>query len=504
MNHNSNRKLLSSALLARNTVWNLSGKALPLLAGLVSIPIIIKGLGVDGFGLLSIAWMVVGYFSLFDMGLGQSLTKLVSERIARGENEQIGLLARTAQVMLLALGLAGGAVAAVSVPWLTEYLKIPVHLQQEALQTLYILSISIPFVVNTSGLRGVLAAYQRFDLINVIQVFLGLWIFLSPLVVLHFSNRLSVVVFVLVLGRLVALCAYVVSCSRVTPIFHDFTASRSAIKPILSLGGWMTVSNIIGPIMQYMDRFFIGAWISMSAVAYYTTCYEVVTKLSIFPQALMGVLFPAFSYALVQKRAYAAQLVGRAINYLFLLIFPPVIFIVVFAHEGLTWWLGTKFADQGTLVMQWLAIGILLNTPAHIAFSLIQGDGRADWTAYLHLAELPLYLAALWWLTHSYGIAGAAFAWTARVTLDTAILFIMANRLLPHCSVHLRRGAWLFVSSVAVCIIGASLNGIIVKINFIGGSVLVFVLMSWRHLLTSKEKREIIKHISYCSGWRIK
>jgi len=69
--------LLRSALLARNTVWNLSGKVLPLLAGLVSIPIIIKGFGVDRFGLLSIAWMVVGDFSIFDMGLGQSRTKLV-------------------------------------------------------------------------------------------------------------------------------------------------------------------------------------------------------------------------------------------------------------------------------------------------------------------------------------------------------------------------------------------------------------------------------------------
>ncbi len=487
MEHDSNNNLLSSVLLTHNTILNLSGKVLPLLAGLISIPILIRKLGADEFGLLSIAWMVVGYFSLFDLGLGRSLAKLISENIARGDNENISILSGTAQLMLLGFGLTGGAVSAVSAPWIIEHLKIPAHLQHEALWTLYILAISIPFVVNTSGLRGILAAYQRFGLINAIQIPLGVWTFIGPLAVLYFSHNLSIIVSVLVLGRLVALCAYIFACSRVTPVFYNFAVSRSAIKHILNLGGWMTVSNIIGPIMQYMDRFFIGAWISMAAVAYYTTPYEIVTKLSIFPQALMGVLFPAFSYALVQKRVYAANLVGRALNYLFLLIFPPVFVIVVFAHEGLFWWVGSEFADHGTLVMQWLAIGVLLNTPAHVAFSLIQSDGRADWTAYLHLAELTIYLPVLWWLTNNYGIAGAAFAWTARVALDTVILFLMANRRLPNCGVYLRRNAMLYAGAIALCIFGAFLDSITMKISFVGVLLVIFAVVSWRYLLYTKK-----------------
>ena len=47
---------------------------------------------------------------------------------------------------------------------------------------------------------------------------------------------------------------------------------------LLRFGGWMTVSNIVGPLMVTLDRFLIGALISVSAVAYYATPYEVVSQ----------------------------------------------------------------------------------------------------------------------------------------------------------------------------------------------------------------------------------
>ncbi len=60
----------------------------------------------------------------------------------------------------------------------------------------------------------------------------------------------------------------------------------------------MTVTNVVGPVMVTMDRFLIGAMISITAVAYYTTPYEMVTKLWLIPAAMVGVMFPAFSTSL--------------------------------------------------------------------------------------------------------------------------------------------------------------------------------------------------------------
>src|SRR5947207_14300295 len=71
--------MMSNRRLARNAVWNLLSLTAPMLVALGAIPALIRTLGADRFGILTLAWMLIGYCSLFDLGLGRALTKLVSE-----------------------------------------------------------------------------------------------------------------------------------------------------------------------------------------------------------------------------------------------------------------------------------------------------------------------------------------------------------------------------------------------------------------------------------------
>jgi O-antigen/teichoic acid export membrane protein len=68
-------------LLAKNSVLNLLGQVLPMLVGVVTVPRIVRGLGTDGYGILSIAFMVLGYFSIFDLGLSRATVKFVAEHL---------------------------------------------------------------------------------------------------------------------------------------------------------------------------------------------------------------------------------------------------------------------------------------------------------------------------------------------------------------------------------------------------------------------------------------
>jgi O-antigen/teichoic acid export membrane protein len=109
---NSSTELVSGRLLARNTIWNLVGQTAPLLVAFITIPILIKQIGVDRFGVLSVAWMLIGYFSLFDFGIDQGLTKIVADRLGSGEHNEIPTLVWTSLAILLALGLLSGAALA--------------------------------------------------------------------------------------------------------------------------------------------------------------------------------------------------------------------------------------------------------------------------------------------------------------------------------------------------------------------------------------------------------
>jgi len=427
------------------------------------------------------------------LGLGRAVTKLVAEKLGKGQSGEIPALIWTAITLMAVLGVLGAVIIAALSPWLVgSVLKIPLELQPETLTVFYILAASIPIVICTTGLRGILEAHQRFGLVNVVRIALGIFTFLGPVAVLPFSNSLVPVVAVLVIARLVSLCAYVVLCFKVEPALRrSVCIHRSMVRPLLNFGGWMTVSNIVGPLMIYMDRFLIGAMVSMAAVAYYATPYEVVTRLWIVPVALMGVLFPAFATALVQDEAHAARIFERAVNYIFLSLFPVVLIIVTFACEGLALWLGAEFTGDSSVVLQLLAVGVLINGLAHVPFGLVQGAGRPDLTAKLHLIEMPFYLLLLWWLLGAYGIVGAAIAWVARVAVDGLLLFVMAHRLLPSLSPITMQSVLLSGVVLFMFYLGAVITGLVMKGCFLLLVLIVFAVIAWFVILHTDEKAMI-------------
>ncbi|MES9902899.1 MAG: flippase, partial [Sedimenticola sp.] len=486
-------KLTSAHSLARNVLWNLLGTGAPLLVAIVAIPMLIEGLGTARFGVLTLAWMVVGYFSLFDLGLGRALTKLVSEKLGKGHYDEIPALIWTAMSLMAVLGVLGAVVAAGLSPWLVgSVLKISAELQPETLTAFYLLAASIPIVISTTGLRGILEAHQRFGLVNAVRIPLGIFTFLGPVAVLPFSNSLVPVVAVLMIARLVSWCAYAVLCLQVEPALrHSASIHRAMVRPLISFGGWMSVTNIIGPLMIYLDRFLIGAVVSMTAVAYYATPYEVVTKLWIIPGAFMGVMFPAFAAALVHDRAQATLLFVRTVNYIIFSLFPVVLIIVTLAREGLTLWLGSDFAANSTTVLQLLAVGTLINSLAQVPFGLVQGGGRPDLTAKLHLLEMPFYLLLLWWLLGAYGIVGAAIAWVIRVSVDALLLFIMARRFLVVTHSFERRTVFVVSLALFVLVGGAVVPGLVMKVLFLLLVLPLFAVTTWFKILADDEKNMI-------------
>jgi O-antigen/teichoic acid export membrane protein len=426
------RELTRGSLLARNTVWNLVGQLAPMAVGLVAIPRLIHAIGTDRFGVLTIAWMVVGYFSFFDLGLGRAMTNLVAQKLATGSDRELPSIIWTANLLMFAMGILGGVLLATLSPVLVkDLLRTPAPLESETRQALYLLSLSLPFVISTAGFRGVLEARQKFGIINLVRIPMGAATFAAPLLVLPWSKELPAVVGILVAARIVFWLVYAMLALRGMPLLPRRSEIDRRLLPMLfSFGAWMTVSNIVSPIMAYLDRFLIASLLSLTAVAYYATPFEAVTKLLVLPTAMVGVLFPAFSSALVADRDRAGMLFRRAVKYVALTLLPLTLMVAIFAQNGLSIWLGPTFASHGTRVLQWLAIGVFANGLATLPFAFVQGAGRADITGRIHLLELPFYLATVWVLTKHFGIEGTAIAWTVRVIVDCVLLFGAVGRLL--------------------------------------------------------------------------
>ena len=139
--------------------------------GIFTIPYIVRGLGTNGYGILSIAYLMLGYFSIFDLGLSRATVKFVAEHLSPEKVHKVPEIVWTSLTLLVLLGCAGGMVVAAFVPVLvTRFFKMPLSFVGEARTSLFILAASMPVMLGNDALRGVLEATQRFDLVNYVKV----------------------------------------------------------------------------------------------------------------------------------------------------------------------------------------------------------------------------------------------------------------------------------------------------------------------------------------------
>jgi O-antigen/teichoic acid export membrane protein len=484
--------------LARSTILNLIGLGTPLVVALFAIPLLTRRLGTDRLGILTLVWVVLGYFSLFDLGLGRAVTQVISERASLGRLGNIPDLIWTTLGLMLGLGLVTALGAAAFSAWLVHTaLRVPESLQGETLQAFHLLTLSVPIVMVTTGLRGILEAHHRFDLVNWVRAPMGVFTYLGPLLVLPFLDGLVPIVAVLIAGRLIALGVHVLMCLRVMPALRQrprFVPSLA--PPLLKLGSWMSVSNLVGPMLVNLDRFVLGSIISISVVAFYTVPYEVATKVLLLPSALAGVLFPAFAGTYATDRSRTTSLFSQGMKVTWLVLFPIIMMLVAFAHEALSLWLGSEFALKSTVVLQWLAVGVLINSLAQVPFALVQGAGRPDLTAKLHIVELPFYLIAMWWLIISRGIEGAAIAWTLRALVDALALLGMVRYPLAVDLQPLRRLAAITPIGLASLALASGGWELRERVVMVAAGIGLLTIAGWRWLLTPEDRLRVWARIA--------
>jgi O-antigen/teichoic acid export membrane protein/glycosyltransferase involved in cell wall biosynthesis len=418
-------------LIAKNSIFNLLGQITPMLVGLLTIPYIVHGLGTAQYGILSIAMMLLGYFSIFDLGLSRATVKFVAENLTEDRVHKVPELVWTSLSLLIALGTIGGALAALFVPVsVTHFFKMPPSLAGEARVALFILCASMPIMLGNDALRGVLEACQRFDLVNCVKVPASILFYLVAALVIPFGVHVAGIVALLVSIRLISSFFYLNFCLRVIPgLRSNFHVSRAALGPLATFGGWIMVSNVTAPVFGYLERFMIASLLSVTMLTYYSAPYELVSKLLIFPMSIVPSLFPYFSLHASKTRSEVSDVTSRAVKYLFLVLTPPAAVFIFFARDIMNLWLGPQFALSSTLVLQLITVVFFLNAFAIIPFTSVQALGRPDLKAILDLVSIPIYIAVAWFLMRSSGINGAALAKLLLTISDGFFLYMFAFRL---------------------------------------------------------------------------
>ena len=272
---------------------------------------------------------------------------------------------------------------------------------------------------------GALESRERFLHANLFQM-LGMSLSqIAPVVMAVFvSPSLTVVIPSAALAQAIGIIVLVAYVYRLEGPFSLRAFDRNEARILLSYGGWVTVTAVVNPILVFADQLLIGALIGVAAVAHYAVPMNLILRTQMLPAALARTFFPRMSMV---SREAAHELGGRALQslgYGYAAVCAPAI---ILAPAFFRYWMGPDFAFVSAPLAQILFLGAWINGLALVAYTLLQSQGRPDLTGKLHFAEVAPFLGILWLLTSTFGISGAATAWTLRSVLDALAMFWAAG-----------------------------------------------------------------------------
>jgi O-antigen/teichoic acid export membrane protein len=416
--------------VGRHTLYNLAGTAIPSLLALVTVPAYLRLIGPERYGVLAIAWLILGYFGVFDLGLG----KATSQRIAVLRDADAAARGRAFSTALVANVLVGLVGAALLWPaaWVmfAHELRATAALRAEALAALPILAACVPVATTLGVVSGALMAREKFALVNRLSVTSTTLFQLVPLLVAwRHGPDLTGLLIASVGARLVGLALFARACAREFGGGWLVRFDRRELAPLLRFGGWVTVTAVFGPLLVVTDRFAIGAWLGAYAVTVYMIPTQLTSRILTVSAALCTALFPRLAVARGEE---AAQLARDGVAVQFALLTPIVAAAWILMKPGLVLWVGARLGADAAPIGRVLMLTAWLQVFGSIAYTRLEASGRPDLVSKVLLTELPFYLLALWFGLTRGGVLGAAWVYCGRMAVDLCILNWVSARRFDH------------------------------------------------------------------------
>jgi O-antigen/teichoic acid export membrane protein len=417
----------SSRSLVANAAWSLVGHVLPLSVAIVSVPMLIHALGNERFGILTLCWVVAGYFNVLDLGLGRSLILAFSRLDKSRDRDEVSKIFWAGSALLGGIGILTGGALYLGADKLPELLGVSSNLQAEASGAFRLVAFSLPATLLLPGLAAMPVAWQHQKALTLIRVPSGILSHLIPIIMLHWTNDLRQLLFANLILRIVillaqsGLCWYVSNLGRVDSI-------RGAVRSLISDGSWMMLTNILAPLLMSMDRFVLSHTSGPSWLATYAPPLDLATKAWTLAGVGLAVMFPAMGHFLATNRKVANELYDNLLR--IIVLWSPAVLLTMagIGRFAIHYWIGAEYSRSGGILLAVFCIGIYWGLPGGISFSGVQASGHSKRAATIHLFEFPIYLGLLWVAANYGGIFGIAIVWSLRHACDSLAMYLVARR----------------------------------------------------------------------------
>jgi O-antigen/teichoic acid export membrane protein len=416
---------------------NIGGRVWSSLLGLALVPLYIRLLGIEAFGLIGFYTTLQAVFGIFDLGLRTTLSRELAQRsVQPGSAASMRDLTRTLECVYWGVAALIGIAVMTLAPliagsWVQAQQLSRTSVQQAVLLMGLTLALQFPFDLYAGGLLGL----ERQVLLNGMTTLMATVRGFGALAVLYIIGAQIQYFFawqIIISGLQTALCAALLW--RSLPRGGRPRFQLALLIDIWRFAAGMAGISLLSLLLMQLDKVLLSRLLPLAEFGYYNLASTLSSGLLVVIGSLFTAIFPRLSQlvALGDTQELAA-LYHRGCQIMAVLLLPPALVAALFAPELLLLWTNDALVvDRAHLLVSLLLIGTALNGLNTIPYALQVASGWTKLPFYQNLIAVVLFVPLLLWAVAAMGAVGAAIGW---IGINAGYVLIgvpvMHTRLLP-------------------------------------------------------------------------
>lgn len=405
--------------LKRNLIANYLGQGWAALMGLAFVPLYIKHLGIESYGLIGMFAVLQAWLGLLDMGMTPTLVREMA-RFTGGvrRNESIRDLLRSIEIIALGGGvlIAGGV--ALGSDWVANsWLNINALSVEVVAQAFAIMGFVTALRFMEGVYRSAIVGLQQQVLINVVNSIMATFRGLGAVGILEWVSP-TIGAFFLWQGGVSIATLSVLGIATYTSIPKGERCGRfslEALRGVWRFAGGMVGITFLALLLTQVDKILLSRLLTLRDFGYYALAGAVAGALSMLIGPIYQAFYPRFcelhaqgdTLALTDSYHKSAQLVSViAGSAAMVLIFYAETFLVLWTQDA-------DLAENVSVLLSLLALGNLLNGLMGIPYQMQLAHGWTRLSVYVNSVAVLFIVPAILWVVPHYGAVGAAWVWVA-------------------------------------------------------------------------------------------
>lgn len=422
-----------------NIIANFTGRFVIASLGIVFVPVYLRYLSVEIYGIIGFFTSIQAFLFLLDGGISPTLNREAARLSAFPEKaRELGDLSRTLEILCWGVAFAACVVALLASPLAAQYWLASENISPETIRrALMIMSVALAFQWTAGFYTGGLQGLQEQKLQNVISI---VWFVVRSFGAFFVLAYVSPTIEAFLLWQLATTALY---CFLLA-VFYWRKLPRATEKPrfnptllkeVWRYAAGMAGTSVVVLILTQTDKLILSKMLTLENFGYYALAVTLAgTGIGMIVGSISTVYFPQFSQTVAQdKISEMRELYHRACQVMSFFLIPTVCALAFFSYEILLIWTGKpKIAENTYLLLTLVAVGTGLNGLMHLPYYAQLAFGITKIGFWQNVIAVIFLIPFMIYTTYYYGAVGGALSWALLNFSYTIIgLQIMHRMVLP-------------------------------------------------------------------------